>query len=70
MKIPAEQVELVDDIVHDGVCYSDGCGFMSQEIADRIAIHYGFMHVSACQIRIGGCKGVLMLSPFLAGESI
>lgn len=70
MRIPAEQIELIDDINHDDICYSDGCGLMSAAIADKIAKYYGFLHVSACQIRIGGCKGVLMLSPDLPGESI
>ena len=70
MNIPADQIETVDDITHHGVCYSDGCGLMSQAIADKIAKQYGLIHVSACQIRVGGCKGVLMLSPDLAGERI
>jgi len=54
----------------DDVNFSDGCGFISPDLALKVAKKFGHMFISACQIRIAGCKGMLMLKPDLPGERI
>lgn len=45
--------------------FSDGCGFASPEIMNKVAKIFEFSQVSAIQMRFRGFKGVLMTHPGL-----
>lgn len=57
------EVEEIDDIERNGFTFSDGCGEIlhsfAKEIADR---KFDTVNCFAYQIRMGGCKGVLVSS--------
>lgn len=63
-----------DDIVHHGFNYTDGCGRMSTQLSQRFTRNrfcsYRYQHQdygvpSVVQIRIMGCKGILLHDPTL-----
>lgn len=63
----ANIIEL-DDISRNGYTFTDGVGRISQFLADRIAEEFGIQDSimgspSVFQFRLGGCKGVLAVSP-------
>ena len=59
----AENVEEIEDIVHDGYTFSDGCGEIKASFAQQIAReNFNVVYCTAFQIRMGGCKGVLVSS--------
>lgn len=67
----ADCVDVVDDICIGGHCFTDGCGEMSQEVADEVRQCLGLPAApSAVQIRLGGAKGVLVLSLRLQGRRV
>ncbi|CAF0730149.1 unnamed protein product [Adineta steineri] len=72
IRIPSECVKYINDVeTADGKYnFTDGCGTMStvlrDEIKTKLNLHYPF---TVMQIRYGGCKGVLTLSPELNGCS-
>jgi len=45
--------------------FTDGCGNISQELAELVDKEFGLLKCAAYQIRLGGVKGVLMLKPEL-----
>ena len=58
----------VDDITHNGKVFSDGVGRISDLLARLVASELGIAHSpfgppSVYQFRLGGCKGVLAVSP-------
>lgn len=72
------QVELIEDIEHDNFKFTDGCGLISPDIAEKIEI-YPIKHQyenqvykfpSVYQIRFKGCKGVLMLDETLNNKIV
>ncbi|CAF3845173.1 unnamed protein product [Rotaria sordida] len=56
---------LIRDIKENGYCFTDGCGLISlglaQEVAEKIGLSSDIP--SVFQIRMAGCKGVLMIDP-------
>ncbi|KAE9983037.1 hypothetical protein BLS_005054 [Venturia inaequalis] len=62
------------DVERDGRCFSDGCGLISSELADKIMERYpglkGRPQVNAFQIRYLGYKGVLARAVHLSGEQL
>ena len=63
------QIRVIPDVWRAGYCWSDGCGVMSQELADLVSRAMG-TRVTACQIRIGLCKGMLVIDPTLTGVQL
>jgi RNA-dependent RNA polymerase len=61
---------VIPDIERNGYCFTDGCGFISQDLANKLAPLFGFSQASAFQIRLGGCKGVLVVNKDLKGEKV
>lgn len=70
-QLKENQIKFIDDIELHGFNFTDGCGFISAEIAkevvDKLETGHHFKHQlppypSVYQIRIQGCKGVLILS--------
>ncbi|KAF2073447.1 hypothetical protein CYY_005232 [Polysphondylium violaceum] len=54
---------IVPDIIHNGQNFSEGCGLIGENLVQRIIEKFEYdSHISAFQIRIGGCKGVVVLS--------
>ncbi|QDS77948.1 hypothetical protein FKW77_001429 [Venturia effusa] len=62
------------DVEKNGRCFSDGCGLISPELADKVMANYpgmkGRPQVNGFQVRILGMKGVLARHPALLGEQI
>ena len=56
---------VVDDIERNGFCFSDGVGMISATYANEIATHKLTLPVtpSAFQVRFGGVKGLLTVTP-------
>ncbi|CAB9498814.1 polymerase alpha-associated DNA helicase A [Seminavis robusta] len=61
IQLQPEQIVAIDEIVHNGYRFSDGCGVMGWDIARRVAdIEPGdIMGHGSIQIRLGGFKGML-----------
>lgn len=60
------------DIERNGVCFSDGCGYISLPLARIIKKHIGNLEYlpSVYQIRIKGIKGILLINPEYESEEI
>ena len=70
-QLDPSQVTLdLEDIKRNGYTFSDGVGYISVPLADKIARMFGFEHVSAFQIRLAGAKGVMMINKKLEGEHV
>ena len=63
------QIRVIPDVWRAGYCWSDGCGVMSQGLADLVSRAMG-TRVTAVQIRIGLCKGMLVIDPTLTGVQL
>ena len=62
------QIEELDDIEHKGYCFTDGVGRISPFLAQLASSELGILQSnqatpSVFQFRLGGCKGVLTVSP-------
>ena len=66
MTLALHQIRVIPDVWRAGYCWSDGCGVMSQGLADLVSRAMG-TRATACQIRIGLCKGMLVIDPTLTG---
>ena len=60
----------IQDIKRGPFTFTDGVGYISRELADEVALQFGFTSVSAVQIRLAGAKGVLMLKKSLKGKKV
>lgn len=61
----------IDDVERNGYCFTDGVGKISHVLAARIAYQLDLptdLIPSVFQIRMGGCKGVLAVSPDVKGQ--
>lgn len=69
IQLPEEEVE---EIKKKNAVYtfSDGSGYISEELAELIAKKHGYQKCSAFQVRMGGIKGVLVWKPELDGRLI
>ncbi|KAI8342814.1 RNA dependent RNA polymerase-domain-containing protein [Chlamydoabsidia padenii] len=71
MKLKLNQVEYIDDIVINDYTFSDGVGNISCDLADDVRKRLSLRCIpSAFQFRLGGAKGVLMVSNKLKGRKI
>ncbi|KAF9579397.1 hypothetical protein BGW38_004353 [Lunasporangiospora selenospora] len=69
--LTSSEVELVNDIENKKYVFSDGCGKLSAALAEKISVELEKMvPPSAFQIRLGGAKGVLAVSPDLKGNHV
>lgn len=71
--IPVPQVKYIKDIEHDGHCFSDGVGLISDFLAQAIIQDMTldvFADPTAFQFRMGGSKGVLVVWPDLKGIQV
>jgi RNA-dependent RNA polymerase len=67
--------DCLSDIEHNGYCFTDGVGKISDFLARMIANQFRSTHEideppSVFQFRLGGCKGVVALDPGLTGSEI
>jgi len=64
----------IDDVERNGYCFTDGVGKISSLVARMIAEDLNLPTESnppsAFQFRMGGCKGVLVVSPDVKGQEI
>lgn len=68
INIPEDKVFQIDDIKHNGFTFSDGIGLISKDLFDKVLRSVYVKEnqkVSALQIRICGCKGVLAVDPII-----
>ncbi|CAO3647238.1 unnamed protein product [Cunninghamella blakesleeana] len=71
IQLKQDQVEVIDDIKNNSFVFTDGVGNISNELAKEIARRLSLRTVPcAFQFRLGGAKGVLMLSERLKGSRI
>ncbi|KAG0251066.1 hypothetical protein BG011_007879 [Mortierella polycephala] len=69
--LAASEVEMIDDIEHNGHNFSDGCGRLSSNLAQIIGLELEKeVTPAAFQIRLGGSKGVLVTYPNLVGRKV
>ncbi|TVY59701.1 RNA-dependent RNA polymerase [Lachnellula suecica] len=64
--LSAPAILVIPDIERDKSCFSDGVGKISPYLAQMIAAELGIRSntaPSAFQFRLGGCKGILVVSP-------
>ena len=74
-EIPDEKISVVEDIERDNYNFTDGCGFISTECAERVTENLNIETLyegikspkfpSVFQIRLKGCKGILCHDPRL-----
>lgn len=62
----------LDDVTHNGYTFTDGVGKISPFLARIIALEFKLdgEPPSAFQFRLGGCKGVLVVSPDAKGHEV
>ncbi|CDW77053.1 rna-directed rna polymerase [Stylonychia lemnae] len=60
----------IPDIKRNGFVFTDGCGYISPQLAQIVSEQFGYKRNSAFQIRFGGAKGVLMIKPELKGRMV
>jgi RNA-dependent RNA polymerase len=69
--IPAPTIVNIPDVERGDHCFTDGVGKMSPLLAQMIAEDWQLDAVpSACQFRMGGCKGVLVAWPEAKGIEV
>ncbi len=64
-----DQGALFPDVERNGFCFTDGSGFVDDELANQIDASKGYKSCSAYQIRIAGAKGVIARLPDLKKET-
>ncbi len=52
----------LEDVERNGHVFSDGCGWISEELASNVAGYFNHGKISAFQIRVGGAKGILAVN--------
>lgn len=70
------EIGVVEDVKNNKYNFTDGCGFISKDCAEKVVRQLALENIykdiinpalpSVFQIRIKGCKGILVLSPTLA----
>ena len=65
----------ISDVERNGYTFTDGCGYISPSLAEKITEYFGISekyrhqkhpYPSVFQVRLLGCKGVLAVKPGLA----
>ncbi|KAF4632504.1 hypothetical protein G7Y89_g5632 [Cudoniella acicularis] len=71
--LSAPDIVTIPDIERNGYCFTDGVGKISPFLAQMIAAELKFHSTtppSAFQFRLGGCKGILVVSPEAEGREV
>ncbi|KAH8667413.1 RNA dependent RNA polymerase-domain-containing protein [Tricladium varicosporioides] len=71
--LSAPEIVTIDDIKRNGYCFTDGVGKISPFLAQMIAAELKLKSThppSAIQFRLGGCKGILVVSPEAEGRQV
>lgn len=67
MRVQRKQICVmkINDIQRNGFCFTDGNGFISKGLAKQVAEKLSICSTttSAYQIRLAGCKGLLIVDP-------
>lgn len=69
IELKRDEIAIEPDTVYNSYTFTDGCGRMSQELCTICAKAVRESAI-AFQVRVGGCKGVLVLDPRLKGRQI
>lgn len=71
MKIEPNEIEEIEDYVHNGFVFTNDCGKMSPQIARDIAKELGMNYTpSVVRFNLGGASGILLLSNYLTKRKI
>ncbi|ORZ25193.1 RNA dependent RNA polymerase-domain-containing protein [Absidia repens] len=71
MQLRKNQVEYIDDIILNNYTFSDGVGNISRGLAKDVARRMSLRVIpSAFQFRLGGAKGMLVVSDKLKGRKV
>lgn len=71
MELQDHEVTIIDDITQGHYCFTDGVGKMSFSLARDVSQQLKLEYTpSAFQIRLGGAKGVLMVSSYLSKRQV
>eukprot|EP00804_Cyclotella_cryptica_P001859 CCRYP_019357-RB/>CCRYP_019357-RB protein AED:0.02 eAED:0.02 QI:117/0.87/0.77/1/0.75/0.55/9/4740/1611 len=73
IKVERYQIHHIADIENNGFCFTDGCGQISNGLADKLSQSLQLpqnFRPSAFQIRFGGAKGVLVVNPKVRGDRV
>jgi hypothetical protein len=66
-----QDVQYIEDVIHNGHTFSDGVGKISSSLAEEVAIRMDLKTVpSAFQFRLGGAKGVLTIDKDLDSKNV
>jgi hypothetical protein len=65
-----DQYKVINDVAFNGYEFSDGCGYISSGILQKVCDKFEVYKASAIQMRFGEFKGVLMEHPSLTGEQV
>ncbi|KAH6671738.1 RNA dependent RNA polymerase-domain-containing protein [Halenospora varia] len=71
--LSAPEIVIIKDIERNGHCFTDGVGKISPFLAQMIAEELKLKSThppSAIQFRLGGCKGILVVSPEAEGRQV
>jgi RNA-dependent RNA polymerase len=62
----------IPDVRRNGLCFTDGIGRISPDLADKVARFLPGVNKPPCafQIRFGGCKGMVAVYPPWAGKEM
>lgn len=74
VKLFEEDIHRIDDVERNGYTFTDGCGYISPDLAEKVTAclgiaekyqHQMYKYPSVFQVRLLGCKGVLAVKPSL-----
>jgi RNA-dependent RNA polymerase len=71
VKISSDQIYKMEDVRNENYIFSDGVGLISPELLDEVLRSVYIKEkqiISALQVRICGCKGVLTLTPEISNK--
>ena len=66
VEIESGQIKLMEDVIRNNYTFSDGIGMISPDIFEKVLRNIEvreFQKISALQVRVCGCKGVLAVTP-------
>ena len=71
IQLSPNQLQKVPDIERNGYCFTDGCGEISLDLAEKISEELKLDDIpSVFQIRLGSLKGVLVVNTSIQGKVI
>ncbi|KAF0715586.1 hypothetical protein As57867_003299, partial [Aphanomyces stellatus] len=64
VEVPREKTRTIADVERNGFCFSDGVGYISEELATQVSMKMDLKWTaSAFQIRYAGAKGMVSVRP-------